>query len=88
MLRVGIWLPPRQPRCGGLARLPIYNRGRGWNRCPRREIGGVDPVRLERSLADQRVLRVPHEAGVIGADVAIGRHAASAHDEKEGGSND
>jgi hypothetical protein len=61
---------------------------RDWNRCPCRKVGGVNLVRLERSLAHQWLVGVPQGAGIIRTGVTVGSGAARGHDEKKGRCNE
>ena len=47
--------------------------GRKGNSCPCRNVGGVNPVCLQRSVARQRALRVPHKPA-ISSHYTHGRH--------------
>ena len=47
-------------------------------------VGGVNPVCLQRSVAHQRVLRVPHEAAIIRTGVTVGGDAVLGPRREEG----
>jgi len=68
--------------------VPLRTSCRGSNRYPCWEIGGVNLVRLERSLAYQWLLGVPDDTGIIHSGVAVGGYAAPGHNEKKGRRNE
>jgi hypothetical protein len=73
--RPAVWDDRLQP-----VALRSRNRGGRGNRCSCRKVGGVNPVCLQRSVAHQRVLRVPHEAAIIRTGVTVGGDAARGRD--------